>query len=96
MVLMIKELKSGLHLGQMQVSTETQRVARSVAQPVLACLLLVRSYGRAELLTQCDRIPQALLVHGYPICTDRLRMHMRRISSGVTRFVFTMASYVAT
>ena len=41
----IKELKSGLHLGQMQVTNDKERVTRSVALSVLAYLLLVRLYG---------------------------------------------------
>jgi hypothetical protein len=36
MEVMIKELKSGLHLGQMQVTKEAERVTRSVALSVLA------------------------------------------------------------
>jgi DDE family transposase len=44
--LTIKELKSGLHLGQMQVTKEAGRVGRSVALSVLAYLVLVRLYGR--------------------------------------------------
>jgi Transposase DDE domain len=43
--LTIKELKSGLRLGQMQVTNDAARVARSVALPVCAYLLLVRLYG---------------------------------------------------
>jgi hypothetical protein len=50
--LTIKELKSGLHLGQMQVTKEAGRVGRSVALSVVAYLLLVRLYGRDEALTQ--------------------------------------------
>jgi hypothetical protein len=46
----IKELKSGLHLGQMQVTTEAARVTRSVALSVIASLLLVRLYGQDEAL----------------------------------------------
>lgn len=42
----IKELKSGLHLGQMQVTRDAARVSRSVALSVCAYLLLVRLYGR--------------------------------------------------
>jgi hypothetical protein len=38
----IKELKSGLHLGQMQVTKDKERVMRSVALSVLAYRLLVR------------------------------------------------------
>jgi hypothetical protein len=41
----IKALKSGLHLGQMQVTRDKGRVKRSVALPVCAYLLLVRLYG---------------------------------------------------
>jgi hypothetical protein len=41
-----KELKSGLHLGQMQVTKETQRVERGLLLPILAYLLLLRLYGR--------------------------------------------------
>jgi hypothetical protein len=44
----IKELKSGLHLGRMQVTRDADRVARSVALSVCAYLLLVRLYGREE------------------------------------------------
>ncbi len=47
---MFKELKSGLHLGQMQVTKEAERVRRSVALSVLAYLLLVRLYGADETL----------------------------------------------
>ena len=47
---MFKELKSGLHLGQMQVTKEAERVRRSVVLSVLAYLLLVRLYGRDEAL----------------------------------------------
>jgi Transposase DDE domain len=41
-----KELKSGLHLGQMQVTKEPRRVERGLRLPVLAYLLLRRLYGR--------------------------------------------------
>jgi Transposase DDE domain len=50
--LVIKELKSGLHLGQMQVTNDADRVARAVALPVCAYLLLVRLYGRDEAATK--------------------------------------------
>jgi hypothetical protein len=46
----IKELKSGLHLGQMQVTKTAERVGRSVALSVMAYLLLVRLYGRDDAL----------------------------------------------
>jgi hypothetical protein len=41
-----KELKSGLHLGQMQVTKEPRRVERGLLLPILAYLLLLRLYGR--------------------------------------------------
>ena len=44
--------KSGLHLGQMQVTKKGERVERSVVLAVLAYLLLVRLYSRDEALTQ--------------------------------------------
>ena len=50
--LTIKELKSGLHLGQMQVTKESKRVEHSVTLSVLAYLLLVRLYGQNEARTQ--------------------------------------------
>ena len=43
--LTFKELKSGLHLGQMQVTKEAERVRRAVGLSVLAYLLLVKLYG---------------------------------------------------
>ena len=43
-----KELKSGLHLGEMQVTKEAGRVRHSVALPVLAYLLLIRLYAKEE------------------------------------------------
>lgn len=46
--LTIKELKGGLHFGQMQVTKDKARVARSVALSVLAYLLLLRLYGQEE------------------------------------------------
>jgi len=40
-----KELKSGLHLGQMQVTKQAHRVEHALLLPVLAYLLLLRLYG---------------------------------------------------
>lgn len=40
-----KELKSGLHLGQMQVTKEEERIQRSIALPVMAYVLLLRLYA---------------------------------------------------
>ena len=48
MEITIKELKGGLHLGNMQVTRDADRVARSVTLSVGAYLLLVRLYGRDE------------------------------------------------
>lgn len=48
--LVIKELKSGLHLGRMQVSKDAERVERSVVLPVCAYLLLVHLHGRDQAL----------------------------------------------
>jgi hypothetical protein len=41
-----KELKSGLHLGQRQVTRRPERVVHALLLPVLAYLLLLRIYGR--------------------------------------------------
>ena len=49
---MFKELKSGLHPGQMQVTKKEERIQRSIALPVMACVMLLRVYA-AEL--QPDR-----------------------------------------
>jgi hypothetical protein len=43
-----KELKSGLHLGQMQVTKKEERIARSITLPVMAYVMLLRLYA-AEL-----------------------------------------------
>jgi hypothetical protein len=44
--LTIKELKSGLHLGQMQVTKKLERVRKALLLPILAYQLLLRLYGR--------------------------------------------------
>jgi hypothetical protein len=46
--LTIKERKSGLHVGRMQVSQDAERVERSVVLPVCAYLLLIHLYGRDQ------------------------------------------------
>jgi hypothetical protein len=46
----MKELQSGWHWGQRQVTTERERVGRSVVLSVLASLLLLRLYGHDEAL----------------------------------------------
>ena len=43
-----KELKSGLHWGQMQVTKEKERVKRAMLLPVMAYLLLLRLYGKRD------------------------------------------------
>jgi hypothetical protein len=50
--LTLKELKSGLHLGDMQVTKDPERVARSVTLSVLAYLLLVRLDGHDQGLSK--------------------------------------------
>jgi hypothetical protein len=40
-----KELKSGLHLGQMQVTKKEERIQRSIALPVMAYVLLLQLYA---------------------------------------------------
>jgi hypothetical protein len=44
----IKELKGGVHLGQMQGRRDADRVSRSVALSGCAYLLLIRLYGRDD------------------------------------------------
>ena len=41
-----KELKSGLPLGQMQVTKEPERVRHALLLPIMGYLLLLRLYGR--------------------------------------------------
>jgi hypothetical protein len=41
-----RELKSGLHLGRMQVTRQPERIVHALLLPVLAYLLLLRLYGR--------------------------------------------------
>lgn len=52
----IKELKSGLHLAQMQVTNDKERVTRSVSLSVLVYLPLVCLYGRKEGSTKAWRL----------------------------------------
>jgi hypothetical protein len=46
--LTIKERKSGLHVGRMQVTHDAERVTRSVVLPVCASLLLLHLYGDSD------------------------------------------------
>jgi hypothetical protein len=73
----IKELKSGLHLGQMQVTRDKDRVKRSVALPVCAYLLLVRFYGRDESLSS----PWSLFRLKQRFTADIAKAHCDRIET---------------
>ncbi len=69
-----KELKSGLHLGQMQVTKEAGRVKRSVALPVLAYLLLVRLYAKEEAQFSLFKFKQRFATEVFQeqlTCTER-------------------------
>jgi hypothetical protein len=46
--LVIKEMKSGLHVGRMPVRQDAKRVERSVGLPVCAYLSLVHLAGRDQ------------------------------------------------
>ncbi len=70
----IKERKSGLHLGQMQVTRDADRVARSVALSVCASLLLVRLYGRVN----ASRQPWSLFRLKQRFRADLMREHIDR------------------
>jgi len=70
----IKEIKGGLHLGQMQVTRDADRVARSVALSICAYLLLVRLYGREETSGQ----PWSLFRLKQRFQADLLRQEMDR------------------
>lgn len=56
-----KELKSELHLGQMQVTKEKQRVQRAVAISVLAYLMLMKLYAKEQEGTNIFRMKQRFL-----------------------------------
>ena len=70
----IKELKSRLSLGQMQVTRDTDRVARSIALPVCAYLLLVRLYGRDDLAA----MPWSLFQLKQRFAVDVIQEQVRR------------------
>jgi hypothetical protein len=70
----IQALPSGLHLGQMQVTKEAERVTRSVALSVIAYLLLVRLYGQNEVLRKEWSLFQ--LTERFP--EDVVQEHRRR------------------
>jgi transposase len=50
--LTFKELKSGLHMGQMQVTKESHRVVRAILLPIMAYLLLLRLYAKDDAFKQ--------------------------------------------
>lgn len=69
-----KELKSGLHMGQMQVTKEAGRVKRAVALPVLAYLLLVRLYAKEEAQFSLFKFKQRFATEVFQeqlTCTER-------------------------
>src|SRR5262249_30808808 len=70
----IKELKSGLHLGQMQGTKEAAGVTRSVALSVVADLVLVRLYGHEEARARA----WSLVKLAGRVTEDVAQEHMRR------------------
>ena len=79
--LTIKELKGGLHLGQMQVTRDKDRVKRSVALSVCAYLLLVRLYGQDESLSSpwsLFRLKQHFLADMASAQCDRIEAKWQR------------------
>jgi len=72
-----KELKSGLHLGRMQVTKEKGRVARSVALPVLSYLLLLRLYGKEEPHCSLFKLKQRFAVDVYQEQVTRTEQRWR-------------------
>jgi hypothetical protein len=77
----IKELKGGLHLGQMQVTSDKDRVKRSVALPVCAYLLLVRLYGQEASLSgpwSLFRLKQRFMVDMANAQCDRIEAKWQR------------------
>jgi hypothetical protein len=72
-----KELKSGLHLGRMQVTKEKERVARSVALPVLSYLLLLRLYGKEEPHGSLFKLKQRFAVDVYQEQVTRTEQRWR-------------------
>jgi hypothetical protein len=77
----IKELKGGLHLGQMQVTHDKDRVKHSVALPVCAYLLLVRLYGQDASLSSpwsLFRLKQRFMVDMAKAQCDRIETRWQR------------------
>jgi Transposase DDE domain len=77
----IKELKGGLHLGQMQVTRDKDRVKRSIALPVCAYLLLVRLYGQDVSLSRpwsLFRLKQCFMVDMANAQCDRIETKWQR------------------
>jgi hypothetical protein len=76
-----KELKTGLHLGQMQVTKEEQRIQRSVALPVMAYLLLLRLYGLESEPEQCTSLfalKQRFIEEAYQEQYDRAEIRFKK------------------
>jgi hypothetical protein len=76
-----KELKSGWHLGQMQVRKEERRIQRSVALPVMAYLLLLGFYGlelEPEQGASLFALKQRFLAEAYQEQYDRARARFKK------------------
>ena len=77
--LTIKELKSGLHLGRMQVTSDAERVTRSVVLPVCAYLLLVHLYSGKEGVKDASSQNGSLFRLKQRFTEDMMRDHVKRV-----------------
>lgn len=77
--LTIKELKSGLHLGRMQVSSDAERVTRSVVLPVCAYLLLLHLYSGKEGVKDASSQDGSLFRLKQRFTEDMMRDHVKRV-----------------
>ena len=77
--LTIKELKSGLHLGRMQVTSDAERVTRSVVLPVCAYLLLVHLYSGKEGVKDASSQNGNLFRLKQRFTEDMMRDHVKRV-----------------
>jgi Transposase DDE domain len=76
-----KELKSGLHLGQMQVTKRAERVVHALLLPILAYLLLLRLYGlglKPETGASIWQLKQRFLEEVYQEQQDRTKHKWRK------------------
>jgi hypothetical protein len=76
-----RELKSGLHWGQMQVTKEKERVQRAMLLPVMTYVLLLRWYGKEE-KCGCREYSDGLVPSGSwtdpDVCRQRLSEARRK------------------